>query len=87
LVTVRLTEAEYNRLRDHCEMKGARSLSEYTRHHLIQMLVPPDESAISIGDDLTTIVTRLHQLRSVIRELQHDIDRVCGEPDGGRCPE
>lgn len=79
LVTVRLTEAEYSRLKAHCDVNGAHSLSEYTRHHLIQSLMPTTEGSISFGHDLTSIVLRLNQLRAAMQDLQTQIDRICGD--------
>ena len=81
LITVRLTEPEYTRLRDHCESNGARSISDYTRQRLIQALTPATEAPISFGHDLATMVQRLTQLRAAIHELQGHIDRICGDAD------
>lgn len=78
LVTFRLSEAEYEALRSTCELHGVRSVSEFGRDAVLHRMHDLNKTTISLGEDLTTLGTRLEDLDEALRELSGHISRVLG---------
>ncbi len=78
LVTFRLSEAEYEALRSTCELHGVRSVSEFGRDAVLNRMQTLNKTTISLGEDLTTLGSRLEDLDDALRELSGHISRVLG---------
>ena len=78
LVTFRLSEAEYEALRNTCEIHGVRSVSEFGRDAVLNRMHSLNKTTVSLGEDLTTLGTRLEDLDDALRELSGHISRVLG---------
>jgi len=78
LVTFRLSEAEYDALRSACEAHGVRSVSEFGRDAVLNRMHSLTKTTVSLGEDLTTLGTRLEDLDEALRELSCHISRVLG---------
>jgi len=78
LVTFRLSEAEYEALRSTCELHGVRSVSEFGRDAVLNRMQTLNKTTVSLGEDLTTLGSRLEDLDDALRELSGHISRVLG---------
>jgi hypothetical protein len=78
LVTFRLSDAEYEALRSACELHGVRSVSEFGRDAVLSRMHTLAKTTVSLGEDLTTLGTRLEDLDEALRDLSGHISRVLG---------
>jgi hypothetical protein len=83
LVTFRLDPEEYASLRRVCVTAGARSMSEFAREAVLASIHAKGVPGTSLGGDLLTLTSRLHELdrtlsnvsallHAVLRGKEHD---------------
>lgn len=70
MVVFRLTQEEYIALRDACQSKGGRNLSEFTRSELLSML--RSEGSAPMLDN------RFHDLELTLRRLEAAVAELAG---------
>ena len=78
LVTFRLDPEEYAALRRVCISTGARSMSEFAREAVLANVDAGGASKTSLGGDLVTLTTRLHELDKLLKSATGLIERVLG---------
>ena len=82
LVTFRLDPEEYAALRRVCLSTGARSMSEFAREAVLASVDVGNASRGTLGGDLVTLTSRLHELDKVLKSASGLIGRVLGaEPE------
>lgn len=70
MVSFRVTEEEYNRLLETCVANGARSISDFTRERMCEvMLHNPRPNG-------KPVEAEIEELRSKIRQLDHKVKRL-----------
>jgi hypothetical protein len=79
LVTFRLDPEEYAALRRVCISTGARSLSEFAREAVLSSVDAGGTSKTSLGGDLVTLTTRLHELDRLLKAVGGLISKVLGD--------
>ncbi len=77
-ITFRLSEAEYDALRQACELHGLRSFSEFGREAVLERLHSLTKTSVSLGEDLATLGGCLLDLDTALRDLSGRITRVLG---------
>lgn len=80
LLTVRLSEEEYEELRRICAEEGARSLSDFARESILQRAQTSGFSKGSLAGDLTVLGDQLENVDEAIKALSKRIERVLGKP-------
>jgi len=78
LVTFRLTEEEFDAVRELCISKGFRSISELTRESLLQQLSGEREPLSFLASDLVTLLTGLQGVDEALKDLRDQIAGVLG---------
>jgi hypothetical protein len=89
LVTFRLDPEEYAALRRVCLSTGARSMSEFAREAVLAGVDAGNASRGTLGGDLVTLTSRLHELDKVLKSASGLIGRVLGadpEPEAEERP-
>jgi hypothetical protein len=84
LVTFRVTDEEYERLRVICSAKAFRSVSEFARDAVLHRIELSSRPAMSLGDDLATLGMHLGELNDALKELSGRISRVLGGKSRGK---
>jgi len=79
LVTFRLDPDEYAALRRVCISSGARSMSEFAREAVLANVGTGTGLKSSLGGDLVTLTTRLHELDKLLKSTSGLIGRVLGD--------
>lgn len=88
VVVFRLSEDEYDSLKDACSERGGRNLSEFTRSELMSS-VRSDSPHGLIRKQLSQMETRLDQLQVSVDRITRQLDGAPALnpgclPDGGR---
>lgn len=78
LVTFRLTDDEYEALKQLCISKGIRSISELTRDAVLQQLSAGRHSRTFVSEDLMTLMTALEDIDDALKDLSRRISNVLG---------
>lgn len=78
LVTFRLDPEEYASLRRVCITTGARSMSEFAREAVLASVEAGGPAKGSLGGDLVTLTSRLHDLDRMLKSASGLIERVLG---------
>jgi hypothetical protein len=78
LVTFRLDPEEYAALRRVCISTGARSLSEFAREAVLSSVDAGGASKTTLGGDLTTLTSRLHELDRLLKSVGGVLNKVLG---------
>jgi hypothetical protein len=78
LVTFRLDPEEYAALRRVCITAGARSMSEFAREAVLASVEAGGPAKGSLGGDLVTLTSRLHELDRMLKSASGLIERVLG---------
>lgn len=78
LVTFRLSNEEYESLKNTCVAEGARSISDFARAAVLHRVETHGSKRVSLGDDLATLSARLEELDGALRDLSGRIARVLG---------
>lgn len=78
LVTFRLDPEEYAALRRVCISTGARSMSEFAREAVLASVDAGNSSRGSLGGDLVSLTTRLHELDKLLKSASGLIGKVLG---------
>jgi metal-responsive CopG/Arc/MetJ family transcriptional regulator len=69
MITVRVTEEEYNRFRELCFSRGIRSFSEMTRAAINTFLQEPHKANQTLESRVAELEGRIHLLVLEIRKL------------------
>jgi hypothetical protein len=79
MVSFRVSEEEYEFLRQHSLTRGARSVSDYARAALFGTVVDGDASGSAVA-----LADRMHRLDTEMRELNYEVKRLRArlDPDG-----
>jgi hypothetical protein len=77
LVTFRVTEEEYEALKNFCITKGVRSISELTRQAVLQQL-SADRQSRTVSGDLVTLISTLEHVDDVLKNLSSGISNALG---------
>jgi hypothetical protein len=85
LVTFRLSEHEFDKVKQTCIENGARSLSEFTRAAVLEKMGAVDHPTALLSLDLSTIARELRELDDAMKDLSQKIGRVLG-PDRSGSP-
>jgi hypothetical protein len=78
LVTFRLSEHEFEKVKQTCIETGARSLSEFTRAAVLEKMGAVDHPTALLSLDLSTIARELRELDDAMKDLSNKIERVLG---------
>lgn len=78
LVTFRLSEHEFEKVKQTCIETGARSLSEFTRAAVLEKMGAVDHPTALLSLDLSTIARELRELDDGMKDLSNKIERVLG---------
>jgi hypothetical protein len=70
MVSFRLTEEEYNTLLQTCVANGARSVSDFTRDRMCEVMFQ------HAGPDGTPVEAKVEELRSQVRQLDNKVKRL-----------
>jgi hypothetical protein len=70
MVSFRLTEEEYNTLLETCVASGSRSVSDFTRERVCEVLFR------TIGRDGKPVEARVEELRSKVQQLDSKVKRL-----------
>ena len=76
MLSIRLSEDEYERLKELCVAEGARSISDLTRSAVQRMLYPAH------GEPGVHLVERMQQLDGMVRVLNREVQRLSSLVDG-----
>ncbi len=87
LVTFRLDPEEYAALRRVCLSTGARSMSEFAREAVLASVETGNAPRGTLGGDLVTLTSRLHELDKVLKSATGLIGRVLGADPESAEPE
>lgn len=79
LITVRLSEAEYQDLTRFCAEAGSRSFSDFAREAILQRAQMIGFVRGSLAGDLTVLGDQLSEIDDVLRTLSKRIQRVLGK--------
>jgi len=71
-VNIRVSEDEFEKLRDACEKAGTRNVSEFAREAL-RLILDEQQSAAAIGRDA---LGRLDELAGRLTNLQAEVERL-----------
>src|ERR1041384_5373845 len=82
LVTFRLDPEEYAALRRVCISTGARSLSEFAREAVLSSVDAGGAAKTTLGGDLMTLTSRLHELDRLLKGVSGLLGKVLGGEDG-----
>ena len=82
LVTFRISAEEHDSLTNACANEGARSVSDYARSAVLARMMIHKGSRLSLGDDLTTLGSRLEEIDRALQDLSRTIGRVMGTNSG-----
>lgn len=77
MLSIRLSEDEYERLKELCVAEGARSISDLTRSAVQRLLYPAAAS-----DQGVQLVERMQQLDGMVRVLNREVRRLSSLVDG-----
>ncbi len=80
LLTVRLSDAEFEALRKACATEGARSLSDLARDAILQRVRASANPRGSLAGDLNQLGVQLVRIDDAIKDLSTCIERVLGKP-------
>lgn len=78
LVTFRVTDDEYNQLRNVCQSEGYRSVSDFAREAVVHRIELHNKPSVSLGEDLATLGMHLEELDGALRDLSGHISKVLG---------
>lgn len=78
LVTFRLSDQEYEQVRNTCREEGVRSLSEFARRAVLHQVALHGASSVNFGDDLSALSLRLVELDQALEELRDRISQLVG---------
>jgi hypothetical protein len=85
LVTFRLSEQEFEKVKQTCIETGARSLSEFTRAAVLEKMGAVDHPTALLSLDLSTIARELRELDEAMKDLSQKIEKVLGlDKDGSQ---
>jgi hypothetical protein len=82
LVTFRLTQEEYEAVKNLCLSRGVRSISEFTRE-AIRLQLGGHQSRAFVSPDLISLGLALEQIDVALKDLSGKIARVLGPVDRG----
>lgn len=77
MLSIRLSEDEYERLKELCVAEGARSISDLTRA-AVQRLLDPATGTMQNGH----LVERMQELDGMMRVLNREVRRLSSLVDG-----
>jgi predicted DNA-binding protein len=76
MVSIRLLDDEYRRLKELCEVKGARSVSDLARDAMFRMLAPPVESvAQDLEDRVRNLDRKVARLGEQMEQIESRLER------------
>ncbi len=79
VVIFRLTQDEYDSLKDACSEKGSRNLSEFTRSELLTV-ARPDSIGAMIRKRFSEIERKLGELQSSLDQLSRHLNEASPSP-------
>lgn len=75
MVSIRLLDDEYRKLKELCEAKGARSVSDLARDAMFRMLTPPVDAAPSdLEDQLRRLDQKIARLGEQVEQIEIRLD-------------
>jgi plasmid stability protein len=76
MVSIRLLDDEYRKLKELCEAKGARSVSDLARDAMFRMLAPPMESVPpNLEDQVRRLDQKVARLGEQMEEIESRLER------------
>jgi hypothetical protein len=85
LVTFRLTQCEYESIKNLCLENGVRSISEFARVAVVKEISRQGRGNVSFTDDLGTLMLRLQDIDSAAKDICQRIAKFLGsEVTGGK---
>ena len=76
MVSIRLLDDEYQRLKELCEVKGARSVSDLARDAMFRMLAPPVESIHQdLEDRVRSLDRKVARLGEQMEQIESRLER------------
>lgn len=78
LLTVRLTEREYEVIKVTSIKQGIRSMAEFVRRGIVCQVARQGSINVTFPDDLTTLSVRLQELDAELKEASACIGRLLG---------
>ncbi|MBI2685989.1 MAG: ribbon-helix-helix protein, CopG family [Acidobacteria bacterium] len=80
MVSIRLLDDEYRRLKELCEAKGARSVSDLARDAMFRMLSPstPDADPNALEHRVRTLDQKVARLGEQMEEISSRLERGRG---------
>jgi len=82
VVSVRLTEEEYEALTQACQAEAARSLSEFTRSVMKETLALRRQEASPAKQEREALTQRLEELYRALRAATDRMAEMLGHPGG-----
>ena len=77
-MSFRLSNEQYEAVKNACERSELRSVSEFTRLAVLQAIKRQRSDAQIWADDLATLGQRLHELDEKLTEMRHVVRRLLG---------
>ena len=78
MVSFRLSDEEYVRLREHCEVIGARNLSEMARIAMQRLIDMPDGKQHAISEQVCELRVKVRDLSSEVERISHLVEHSNG---------
>jgi hypothetical protein len=76
MVSIRLLDDEYRQLKELCEAKGARSVSDLARDAMFRMLAPPmDSMPQNLEDRVRKLDQKVARLGEQMEEIESRLER------------
>lgn len=77
MVSIRLLDDEYRRLKELCAEKGARSVSDLARDAMFRMLSPRagDDAPVGLEDQLRRLDQKVARLGQQVEEMENRLQR------------
>jgi hypothetical protein len=78
LLTLRLTDREYELVKTVSVQQGSRSVAEFLRRAALYQVTRAGEGNVSFADDLATLTVRLQELEESLKDTSSRISRLLG---------
>jgi hypothetical protein len=82
-LSVRLSEDEFRALCNACQLRGARSISEFARWALVEGIHRATENKAPIEQKLASLEVRLSAVETLLSNLVATLQKINGRPSGG----
>ena len=79
MVSFRLSDEEYTRMREHCTLIGVTSLSEMARVAMERLIESQDGHGEAIREQVRTLRNRIRDLSSEVERISHLVEHADGQ--------